>query len=60
MARHASPNTVLFGYLEGVDRRDAEAYARGFARRTHNGRVEHEVDGVEHDIRHIGRLARLV
>lgn len=34
MARHASPNTVLFGYLEGVDRRDAEAYARGFARRT--------------------------
>lgn len=25
---------VLFGFLEGVDRRDAEAYARGFARRS--------------------------
>jgi len=27
------PNTVLFGYLEGVAQRDADAYARGFARR---------------------------
>ncbi len=34
MERQGHPNTVLFGYLEGVDRRDAEAYARGFARRT--------------------------
>lgn len=29
----SQPNTVLFGYLEGVARRDADGYARGFARR---------------------------
>ena len=34
MSGYGPPNTVLFGYLEGVDRKDAEAYARGFARRT--------------------------
>ena len=34
MQRQGHPNTVLFGYLEGVERRDAEAYARSFARRT--------------------------
>ena len=34
MSSQGHPNTVLFGYLEGVERKDAEAYARGFARRT--------------------------
>ena len=34
MPGRGHPNTVLFGYLEGVDRKDAAAYARGFARRT--------------------------
>ena len=34
MSNHGHPSTVLFGYLEGVDRRDAEDYARSFARRT--------------------------